>query len=115
MEVNPSFAGARYSLPPVVPPSGPNSVTVPFRLEDNEMLIDVSINGKGPFEAEFDSGGDLIIPPTLVTELALPTAGTEKITGGGEGSVTSTNGVARSISIGAAVIDGPTFSWPRGK
>jgi hypothetical protein len=111
-ELNAPYADARFSLPPGVAPSGPDSVTVPFRLENSEMLIDVSINGKGPLEASFDSGGDLTIPPTLITELALPAVGAQKFSGGGEGLAIATNGIAQSISIGTAVISEPHFSGP---
>lgn len=78
MELNAPIADARFSLPSGLPGSGAESVTVPFRLENNAIVVDVSINGKGPFETLFDSGGDLTIPPALVRELALPAAGAQK-------------------------------------
>ncbi len=109
VEANPALADTLFALPAATPAAGPESVTVPFRLENNQILIDVSINGAGPFEADFDSGGSLIIPPTIVTQLALPVAGAEKITGGGEGSVVSGSSRVQSLGIGGAMVKAPRF------
>jgi hypothetical protein len=109
IDIDPVIAEARFSLPPAPTPLGQASATVPFRLENGKILIDVAINGKGPFEAEFDTGGDFLIGPAMVTELGLATHGKLKVTGGGEGAVTGADGVVDTLDIGGARIDHPRF------
>jgi PDZ domain/Aspartyl protease len=110
VDINPVISDGRFSLPPAPTPSGPVSTTVPFRLENGKILIGVTVNGKGPFEAEFDSGGDLLIGPTVVKDLGLAAGGAQKSVGGGEGSVTTQDGVVDTIAIGDAAINHPRFS-----
>lgn len=115
VQINTGIPDSRFSLPPMPAParepaaSSPSSATVPFRLENNKIFVPVTVNGKGPFDAEFDSGGSLIIGPTLIRELGLVAGGAVKLTGGGEGSITTTDGVVDTIAIGTAVIDHPRF------
>jgi predicted aspartyl protease len=90
------------------------TVTVPFRLEDNRIFLDVSINGQGPFDAEFDSGGSLVIPPEVLSDLNLAATGHTKQTGGGEGFVSAARGNVATMSIGGAVVMNPgfqSFAW----
>jgi hypothetical protein len=110
VDINPVIPDGRFSLPPTPTPSGPVSTTVPFRLENGKIFIGVTVNGKGPFDAEFDSGGDLLIGPTVVKELGLTVGGALKLTGGGEGSITAQDGVVDTIAIGDAAIAHPRFS-----
>jgi hypothetical protein len=112
VEINPEIADRRYSIPPL--PASPSAqaeaaATVPFRLENNRILLQVSINGKGPFEAQFDSGGSLIVPPAVVSELGLAAEGRSKETGGGEGYVTTGHGAVDTLAIGSALLRGPAF------
>ncbi len=109
VELNPAVSDSRFAIPPAPPISGPASVTVPFRLENGKMLIPIRVNGRGPYDAEFDSGGGFLIPPGVIPELGLTAAGTLKMTGGGEGSTTATNGVADTLSIGAMTLDHVRF------
>jgi len=111
IEVNADIADRRFSIPPlpaaVVRAGEP--VSMPFRLEDNRILLQVAINGHGPYDAEFDSGGSLIVPPAVVADLGLTEVGKGKETGGGEGFVTTSHGALDTLSIGGAVISGPAF------
>jgi predicted aspartyl protease len=116
IDINPEIADRRFSIPPL--PSAPSTavetVTVPFRLEDNRIFLDVSINGQGPFDAEFDSGGSLVIPPEVLSDLNLAATGHSKQTGGGEGFVTAARGNVATMSIGGAVVMNPgfqSFAW----
>ena len=84
-------------------------MSVPFRLENSKIFIPVTVNGNGPFDTEFDTGGSFTIGPTLVKELGLVADGAVKLTGGGEGSITTTDGVVDTIAIGTAAIDHPRF------
>jgi hypothetical protein len=51
-----------------------DTVIVPMRLEDGRILLDVRINGRGPFSFILDSGAQgHVITSDLASELALPT------------------------------------------
>lgn len=111
VDINPEIADRRFSIPPLpeAAASAGVSFSVPIRLEDNRILMPVSVNGQGPFDAEFDSGGSLIVPPAVVADLKLAAVGQGKETGGGEGFVTTAHGVVDSLSIGGAVVPRPAF------
>jgi hypothetical protein len=116
VDINPQIPDGRFSLPalPSDPSASPNSVSLPFRLENNQILVNVTINGKGPYEADFDSGGSLILPPVVVSELGATSRGSSKETGGGEASVTGTRGIVNSLSLGSAVlghVSFQSFAW----
>ncbi len=109
--INEPIADRRFSIPPLpdtLSRSG-DAFTVPFRLQDNRILLQVAINGHGPYDAEFDSGGSLIVPPSVVADLKLAQVGQGKETGGGEGFVTTTHGALDSLAIGGAVVAHPAF------
>ncbi len=109
VEVNPLVADARFSIPPAPAPTAVASVTVPMQLENGKVLVGVTVNGAGPFSAEFDTGGGLLLPPSLLKQLGLVAGGTLRETGGAEGSVPASEGIVDSIGIGAAVIEHPRF------
>jgi S1-C subfamily serine protease len=112
VEINPEIPDDRFSLPPLpARPAGVGTtpVMIPFRLENDQVLIDVLLNGKGPFEAFFDSGGSLIIPPRVVAELGLTAAGASRTSGGGEGYVISGSGRIATVSIGGALVRDTVF------
>jgi hypothetical protein len=65
VQINKDIPDSHFSIPPGLTQeataSSPSSVTVPFRLENNKIFIPVTVNGKGPFDTEFDSGGDFTV------------------------------------------------------
>ncbi len=104
-----------YSLPPqptsdIELPPGRDSVDVPFRLTaTNRILVPLRVNDGPALEAEFDSGGSLILQPATVAALRLDAAGRSRQSGGGEGSTTSSSGRVDGIAIGGAVVRGAAF------
>ena len=111
VEIDPPVAPGRYALPARAPsPELAAPVTVPIRLENDVVLVDVTIDGQGPYEADFDTGGELMLTPAVVSELRLASGGQWKESGGGEGSVTTSAGGLREIAIGAATVRRPVFS-----
>lgn len=117
VEINPAIPDRAYALPAL--PTGTaeiagDIVTVPFRLDGNRIIVPVTVDGKGPFEAQFDSGGSLILPPALVADLGLQTQGKLKETGGGEGFTSAGLGAVSSVAIGRATLNRPgfkSFAW----
>jgi hypothetical protein len=83
---------------------GAHETTVPFRLLNNHIYADVSINGSKPLTFIFDTGGHSIISPA--TAKALGVAAKGNVTGGGGGDNLVQSGVAtvKSITVGKATI-----------
>ncbi|HLO19310.1 MAG TPA: aspartyl protease family protein, partial [Sphingomicrobium sp.] len=89
-----------------LPPSG--QVTVPFQLLNNHIILDVKVNGKGPFPFLLDTGGHLVLTPSTLKALSLTSKG-ESASGGG-GEALTTNGYARveRIDAGGATLSNQT-------
>jgi hypothetical protein len=115
VEVNPKIADPRYSVPALPPtdvqlPSGRDSVEVKFRLAaNNRILIPFTLNGRLRVDAEFDSGGSLLLQPDIVQKLGVVSAGRQKQSGGGEGSTSSKAGRLDSLDVGDARVSAPFF------
>jgi len=97
VSVNTAFAQTAFSLPanPLSAAAIARAVTVPFRLEDGKVIVSATVNGKGPFDCVFDSGGGLTVPPAVLARLHLSTTGTARVYGGGEGSIAASRGVCK--------------------
>src|SRR6185437_1417255 len=108
LKINPAIADALSSLPPfpasdITLPNGHDSIEVPFRLTaNNRILVKLSVNGHPPIDAEFDSGGSLVLQPKTVAALGVSSGGGLKAGGGGVGLVTAGVGVIDSVAIGPA-------------
>jgi hypothetical protein len=114
VDINTPVADELYSVAPrppadIVLPAGQNSVTVAMRLTaDNRILVPVTI-GARTLQAELDSGGNLLLQPTSVAALNLPTTGRTRVTGGGEGSASASDGRLAQLALGAAQVRGLSF------
>ena len=120
IEIDPAIPDERFALPPLPAMASAAPVTVPFRVENDQILIDVMLDGHGPFEADFDTGASLIVSPAVVEELHLTARGATKQSGGGEGFVIGKVGRIGKLSIGAGGAGGgatvrdasfDTFAW----
>jgi hypothetical protein len=84
--------------------------TVPFKLINNHMYVEVKLNGQGPFELLFDTGGSNVITPTLAAQLGLKPQGAFQGSGAGEKSQdVGLVKVARE-DIGGAHLDNQVFA-----
>ena len=79
-----------------------NPISIPFQLEGSTILVELMINGKGPFDAEVDSGGGFIVSPSALVTIGAPSEGTSRARGGGEGFTISKTGTLSSVAIGGA-------------
>lgn len=59
-----------------------SSVVLPFDLIDNRIVIDVRLNGKGPFRFIFDSGAGAVVAPEVVRSLGLKIENLQTAVGG---------------------------------
>lgn len=80
---------------------GATSVTVPFRLLNNHIYVQVTLNGHGPYTFLVDTGGHTLISPRTAKEAGLTSVGSSVEAGAGE--KTATTGFARydQIALGA--------------
>jgi hypothetical protein len=109
IEIDPAIPDDRFALPPVPAMARGEPITIPFRVENDQILIDITLDGHGPYEGDFDSGGSLIVPPAVVEELHLTALGSNKQSGGGDGFVMGGVGRAGTLSLGGAVVPHPAF------
>lgn len=115
VELNPVVPDSRYAIPPVPPsdvelPAGRTSVDVPFRLaENNRILVPITVNDHVSVEAEFDSGGSLLLQPASVAKLGVASDGRHRQGGGGEGTTSSSVGRIDRLQLGEASLSGLAF------
>jgi hypothetical protein len=64
---------------------GAPSTAVPFRLLNNHIFIEATVNGKGPYTFQVDSGGLTLLSPRLIKEAGLQAIGEAVVSGNGEG------------------------------
>jgi PDZ domain/Aspartyl protease len=87
--VGPARPATAWSRP-MAPPTGGRiedgaaSVSLPFRLLNNHIYVDVLVNGKGPYTFIVDTGGHCLIAPDLVAQLGLKIVGAAPLSGAGD-------------------------------
>jgi predicted aspartyl protease len=92
---------------PTAPPKGGHiegaaaSVTVPFRLLNNHIYVQVTVNGKGPYTFLVDTGGHTLIAPRTAKEAGLTSVGESATSGAGEKTETTGFARYREIALGA--------------
>ncbi|MBS0472209.1 MAG: aspartyl protease family protein [Proteobacteria bacterium] len=100
----PKSAPADFSIA-----GGAHSVTFPFQLIANHIYADVTINGKGPYNFIFDTGGVNLINPELAKELGIKLEGTSEARGAGDASMEASLARVDRIDVGGARIDNQVF------
>ncbi|TPG40532.1 PDZ domain-containing protein [Sphingomonas koreensis] len=69
---------------------------------DNQVVIEGSLDGHGPYRFILDSGGHNIITPAVASELGLQPVGAAQSGGAGAGTVTQQDVMVRSLRFGDA-------------
>ena len=109
-------APAQAFAPPAPPArdfgflGGQKSTTVPFKLINNHMYIAVKLNGHGPYEFLFDTGGRNVITPTIAREIGVKLEGALQGQGAGEKSQDVALTLVDHMEIGGAFMDRQTFA-----
>ena len=106
---------SRYAAPPPPPntaqwPAGKDSVTVPFRLLNNHIYVDASINGSAPLPFVFDTGATDILQASTAKTLGIAVEGA--LPGSGAGDKMEDIGFAKvkSVSIGGLTLPDQLFA-----
>ena len=105
---------SRYEPPPPPPnsaqwPAGQSSVSIPFRLFNNHIYVDASIDGKPPEAFLFDTGATDILETGAAKRLGIAVEGA--LPGGGFGDKIAAVGFAkvRSVSLGGLTLPDQVF------
>ena len=115
VEINSAIADADFSIPAapasaVEMPAGRDTVEAPFRLTPgNRIMVPVKLNGRVQAEAEFDSGGSLLLQSATVQKLGVTGGELTKQGGGGEGYITGSAGRIDTLEVGGARLTGLRF------
>ena len=100
----PKSAAADFSIA-----GGAHAVTFPFQLVNNHIHADVTINGRGPYNFIFDTGGVNIITPQLAHELGIETEGAAQAHGAGDATMEMALAHVDEINVGGAIIKNQLF------
>jgi hypothetical protein len=110
----PQEDASRYAPPPPPAdisqwPAGKDSVTLPFKLINNHIYFDVSINGSAPLTFLFDTGATNFMQAGVARVLGITAEG--KLPGGGVGEKLESTGLAKvkSTSIGGFALPDQVF------
>ena len=98
------FAAPKTQLDDYAIDGGAAETSVPFRLVNNHIYADVSINGAKPLNFIFDTGGHNLLTPDSARRLAVKSQGSQTSAGGGEEVAQSGVAHVDSIRVGAAVL-----------
>jgi PDZ domain/Aspartyl protease len=88
---------------------GAKETTFPFHLINNHIYADATVNGKGPYQFIFDTGGLNFVTPTLAGTLGLKSEG--QLQGGGAGAAHMDFGLTKvaSLRLGGAEVKNQVF------
>lgn len=90
--------------------AGGTETSFPFHLYNNHIYAGVMVNGKGPFQFIFDTGGVNMLTPPTVTTLGLKTEGQMQGNGAGSGHMDVSLTKVQSIQLGNATIKDQIFA-----
>jgi membrane-associated protease RseP (regulator of RpoE activity) len=89
---------------------GAKETTFPFHLYNNHIYADVRVNGKGPYQFIFDTGGVNLVTPPLAAELGLKSEGDMQGNGGGAGHMDVGLTKVSSLQLGGATVKDQVFA-----
>jgi predicted aspartyl protease len=107
-------AAPQLAFAPPAPPkrdygiAGAKSTTIPFRLVNNHIYLQVRLNGR-PFELLFDTGGVNVVTPTVARELGLAAEGKLQARGVGEKSIEASLTTVERMDVGSAFLEKQRF------
>jgi Aspartyl protease len=114
VEANPPGASAHFAAPKSSPHDfsivdGAAQNSVPMQVSENHVYLDVTLNGKGPFHFEFDTGGANVIDPAVANALGVLSGGSTQITGVGSSASDSAFAQIKTLQIGNARVTNQVF------
>ena len=87
-----------------------DTASLPFDPSNNLVVINASLNGRGPFRFLLDTGATHhVLKPEVVRTLGLKLEGSGEIDGGGRGNVSATLARVAEVRVGAFTLEGQQF------
>ena len=107
---NPSaYAAPKNNVADFSIAGGAKETTFPFHLYNNHIYADVRVNGKGPYQFIFDTGGVNLVTPPLAATLGLTSEGHMQGNGAGEGHMDVGLTKVSSLQLGGATVKDQVF------
>ena len=88
---------------------GKHQTTVPFKLINNHIYANAMVNGKGPYQFIFDTGGVNLVTPATAKELGLKSQGDMEVRGAGTSTMKASLTKVKQLKVGDAVVDDQLF------
>ena len=88
---------------------GKHQTTIPFKLINNHIYAHAKVNGKGPFQFVFDTGGANLVGPPLAKTLGLEGKGDIQARGAGTNTMKASIASVKSLQVGDALIENQLF------
>jgi Aspartyl protease/PDZ domain len=113
-QVNPPNLGAHIEMANTKPTdfsiANGSETSVPIQLIDNHVYLAVMLNGKGPYQFAFDTGGSNVVDSDVAKQLGLGTSGS--LQGSGVGSQTEGFAFTKlaTVGIGNATLTNQYFA-----
>ncbi|MEW6365718.1 MAG: aspartyl protease family protein [Acidobacteriota bacterium] len=114
IDLNPVIEMARFEVPAPPPrdfeiAGGVTSISLPFELVNNHIFLTARLNGKGPYQMLFDTGGANVLTPTMARQLGVAPEGA--LQGQGVGEKSEDIGLARveKVQLGGLTISNQVF------
>jgi len=101
----PNVAPAIFTSPPRPRDAaivGGLSTSFPYRIDGSKIIVEVRVNGQGPFPFVLDTGGHLILTPATARRLGIRAAGSASSLGQGEAVLKADFARVREIRVGGA-------------
>jgi Aspartyl protease/PDZ domain len=86
-----------------------SEAVIPVSVEAGEVIVDVSIDGRGPFPLMFDTGAQDMLTPETVSALGLKTEGSGTLRDSGGGRVSITFARAATVRLSDAEMTDQPF------
>ncbi len=114
VEFNVPLEGDLFAMPAPPPPDfiiedGQSSTTIPFKLLNNHIYVEIELNGLGPYLVICDTGGANIVTPTLAEALGLEPEGRLQGRGAGEESEDISLVKIETLSVGDVTLKDQLF------
>ena len=88
---------------------GASQTVIPFKLINNHIYANASVNGQGPFQFIFDTGGVNLVAPATAEKLGLKAEGDMEARGAGEGTMKASLAKVDELMVGDARIGSQVF------
>jgi hypothetical protein len=86
------------------------STSIPFYLDEDRIVIEAMLNGKGPFAFLFDTGGHSLLSADAAQTLGLTGKGSNTLGGAGPGTISVKFAKVDRVAFGGLTLTDQTFS-----